>query len=151
VLIVTTDHSTEHTTEVDIGHHAATPQTFWSRFHGWRRSRPFWGGLWTIVAGVEILLTELAPLPIVIHIGLTGLAGFAVPVLMILCGLMLWFAPQPRIFYASLILLLSLASWITSNLGGFIVGMLVGLVGGALAFTWTTAPRTKAPPPDAPL
>ena len=72
-----------------------------------------------------------------IHFGVVNLIGDAVPIVIILCGLMLWFAPQPRAFYASLILLLSLASFLTSNLGGFVLGMLVGLVGGSLALSWT--------------
>src|SRR4029453_9513167 len=123
----------------EVGHHqAASPH----RFRTWRRTRPFWGALFAILGGAEILLTELAPLPVVIHIGLIGLVGFAVPVLMMLCGLMLWVAPHPRLFYASLILLLSLTSWILSNLGGFILGMVLGIVGGALALTWTSEPRS---------
>jgi hypothetical protein len=63
---------------------------------------------------------------------------------MMLCGILLLFTPQPRAFYASLVLLASLASWITSNLGGFIIGMLIGLTGGALALSWTTQPKTAA-------
>jgi hypothetical protein len=81
---------------------------------------------------------------VVVHFGIVGLIGFAVPILMILCGMMLWFAPHPRAFYASLILLLSLASWLTSNLGGFFLGMLVGLVGGSLALSWSPTKRTAA-------
>ena len=63
-----------------------------------------------------------------------------------LCGVLLLFAPNPRAFYASLILVLGLASWLTSNLGGFIIGMLQVLVGGALALSWTTTPRKPRRP-----
>jgi len=113
------------------------------RFRGWRRARPFWGALFAIIGGAEILLTETAPLGVVIHVGAAGLVGYAVPVVMMLCGLLLWFSPAPKAFYAALILLLSLASWLTSNLGGFILGMTLGIVGGALALTWSTAPRER--------
>lgn len=33
-------------------------------------------------------------------------------------------------------LVMSLATLITSNLGGFLLGLLLGLVGGSLAFAW---------------
>jgi hypothetical protein len=109
----------------------------YGKWRTWKRGRPFTGALLAILAGTEILLAYSAPLPVVLHFGIVSLLGFAVPIVMILCGIMLWFAPHPRAFYASLIILLSLASWITSNLGGFILGMLVGLVGGSLALSWS--------------
>jgi Family of unknown function (DUF6114) len=106
----------------------------------WRRSRPFWGGLLITLGGAEILTSERAPLRVVLHFGVGGLAGLLVPVIMVICGLLLLFNPQQRLFYSILAVLMSLASWATSNLGGFLVGMILGLVGGSLAFAWT--PRT---------
>ncbi|HUJ06052.1 MAG TPA: DUF6114 domain-containing protein [Streptosporangiaceae bacterium] len=105
-------------------------------FRRWRHTRPFLGGLLVTLGGVEILLSERAPLPLVIHIGLQGLAGYLVPLMLLLCGLLLLFNPVQRTFYSLLAVLLSLAAWVTSNLGGFFTGMLLGLVGGALAFAW---------------
>jgi hypothetical protein len=115
----------------------------WRAFRAWRRRRPFWGAVLAILGGVEIFLTETAPISVVVHFGLVGQIGFAVPILVVLCGVLLLFAPNPRAFYASLILVLGLASWLTSNLGGFFLGMLLVLVGGALALSWTTTPRSK--------
>jgi hypothetical protein len=106
-------------------------------FRDWRRTRPFWGALLITVGGAEILITEWAPFRVVLHIGLQGLAGYLLPAVMVLCGLLLWFSPAQRTFYSVLCVLLSLATWVTSNLGGFVVGMLLGLVGGSLAFGWT--------------
>jgi uncharacterized protein DUF6114 len=103
-----------------------------------------------ILGGVEIFYTETAPISVVVHFGLVGQLGFAVPILVVLCGVLLLFEPQPRAFYASLILLLGLASWLTSNLGGFFLGMLLVLIGGALALSWTTAPKkARRGPTDA--
>jgi len=119
---------------------------------GWRRSRPFWAGLLLTLAGVEILLTELAPLPVVIHLGVQGLAGFLVPVIIILCGQLMWWSPGQRLFYSIMALIMSLAAWVTSNLGGFFVGILLGLVGGSLAFAWNDPRKPKhstATEPDA--
>jgi hypothetical protein len=105
-------------------------------FRGWRHSRPFWGGLLVLLGGGEILLTYRAPFGLVVHFGLYGLAGFLVPALLAVLGLLILFDPQHRTFYAVLAVLASLGTWLTSNLGGFFIGMLLGLVGGSLAFGW---------------
>ena len=83
-------------------------------------------------------MSEQAPLPVVTHIGIQGMAGYLIPTFLALCGVLLWLNPIDRVIYSFLALFLALGSWITSNLGGFFVGMLVGVVGGALAFAWTT-------------
>ncbi|WP_205862097.1 DUF6114 domain-containing protein [Planosporangium thailandense] len=108
--------------------------------HGWRtwrRSRPFWGGLLLTAAGVEILGSVRAPLPVVLHVGPLGLAAYLAPTVMVVCGLLVWFNPRQRMFYSIVGVLMALASWLTSNLGGFFVGLLLGMIGGSLAFAWT--------------
>lgn len=119
----------------------------------WRHSRPFWGGLFVILGGALTILTERAPLPLVVHIGIQGVAGYLVPIVIVLCGILLWFNPAQRTFYSILAILLALGSWITSNLGGFFIGMMLGLVGGSLAFAWEPResrshprPVTRSPP-----
>lgn len=104
----------------------------------WRRTRPFWGGLLVIVAASEMLVSERDPLPVVTHIGIQGLAGYLIPTFILLCGVLLWSIPNAWIYYSLLAILLGLGSWITSNLGGFFIGMLIDVIGGALAFAWTT-------------
>ncbi|MEE1824782.1 DUF6114 domain-containing protein [Streptomyces sp. BE20] len=103
---------------------------------GWRGRRPFWGGLLVLLGGTEILFTLRAPLPVVLHIGLQGLAGYLVPSVMTLCGLLILFNPAQRLFYSIVAVLASLGSWLTSNLGGFLIGMLLGVVGSCLTFGW---------------
>jgi Family of unknown function (DUF6114) len=105
-------------------------------FRIWRRTRPFWGGLLVTGGAGEILMSEHGPISLVIHIGIQGLAGYLIPVMMLLCGVLLWFNPAQRAFYSLLSIVLALGSWITSNLGGFFIGMLLGIVGGALAVAW---------------
>jgi Family of unknown function (DUF6114) len=111
----------------------------WRAWRRWRRGRPFLGGLLIALGGAEILLTERVPLRVILHIGPEGVAGYLLPAVMVLCGLLLWFTPEQRVFYSVLAVLLSLGTWITSNLGGFIVGLALGVIGGSLAFGW--APR----------
>ncbi|MFG2786458.1 DUF6114 domain-containing protein [Streptomyces sp. NPDC048419] len=105
-------------------------------FRQWRARRPFWGGLLLALGGAEILLTEKASLKVVMHIGMQGLAGYLLPVVMLLCGLLTLFSPSQRIFYSIIGILTSLGTWVTSNLGGFFVGLLLGAVGSCLAFGW---------------
>ena len=85
------------------------------------------------------MLSEHGPLDVVIHVGMQGLAGYLVPVMLLLCGILLWFTPAQRPFYSLFAIVLSLGSWLTSNLGGFFLGMALGLVGGTLAFAWSTS------------
>ncbi|MBL1103667.1 hypothetical protein JK361_03455 [Streptomyces sp. 5-8] len=105
-------------------------------FRGWRARRPFWGGLLLTLAGGEILLTEKASLKVVLHIGMQGLAGYLLPGLMVLLGLLILFNPSQRLFYSITGVLLSLGTWLTSNLGGFFLGLLLGVIGSCLAFGW---------------
>jgi hypothetical protein len=105
-------------------------------FRRWRARRPFWGGLLLALGGAEILLTEKASLKVVMHIGMQGLAGYLLPVVMVLCGLLTLFSPSQRLFYSIIGVLASLGSWITSNLGGFFIGLLLGVVGSCLVFGW---------------
>lgn len=121
---------------------AAAPQRPRRSFKAWRGRRPFWGGLLTTLAGAEILVTEKAPLPVVLHVGMMGLAAYLVPSVLVLCGLLLLFNPSQRLFYSILAILATLATWVTSNLGGFLIGMLLGLIGSSLAFGW--APEQPA-------
>jgi Family of unknown function (DUF6114) len=85
-----------------------------------------------------MLVSEQAPLPAVTNIGIQGPGGYVIPRFLLICGLLLWLTPIARIFHSLLAILLALASWITSDLGGLFLGMLLGVVGGALAFAWRT-------------
>ncbi|WP_234384470.1 DUF6114 domain-containing protein [Streptomyces sp. MMG1121] len=105
-------------------------------FSGWRARRPFWGGLLLALGGGEILLTEKASLKVVMHIGMQGLAGYLLPTVMVILGLLILFNPSQRLFYSVIGVLLSLGTWLTSNLGGFFVGLLLGATGSCLTFGW---------------
>ncbi|MFF4396324.1 DUF6114 domain-containing protein [Streptomyces sp. NPDC001480] len=107
-----------------------------ARFRQWRGGRPFVGGLLLVLGGAEILVTMKAPLPVILHVGMQGLAGYLLPTLMLILGLLILFSPAQRIFYSITGVLLSLGSWMTSNLGGFIVGLVLGVTGSCLTFGW---------------
>ncbi|WP_329259944.1 DUF6114 domain-containing protein [Streptomyces sp. NBC_01478] len=112
------------------------PQGNGPAFRRWRARRPFWGGLLLTLGGAEILLTEKVSLKVAMHIGMQGLSGYLLPVMMMLCGLLVLFSPGQRLFYSIVGILCSLGSWVTSNLGGFFIGLLLGIVGSCMTFGW---------------
>lgn len=120
-------------------------------FRMWRRSRPFWGGLLLILAGLEMvaipLLSVLAhtSVKVVIYIGIGGVFGVLIGGLLVACGLLVWFHPAQRVFYAIAGVLLAVVSFIATNLGGFFVGMLLGVTGGSLSFGWAPVAGGQRP------
>lgn len=64
-------------------------------------------------------------------------------------GPLLWFLPEQRVMLGIAIVLLALASFVYSNLGGFLIGMLLSIIGGSLGFAWTPS-ATKRPTPPHP-
>ncbi|KAA9381595.1 hypothetical protein F5972_01820 [Microbispora cellulosiformans] len=118
----------------------------------WRRSRPFWGGLLVLIAGLELLSIPFATkaLPLVIQSGTVG-ATYLIALVLVILGLMIWLQPGQRAFLGVVAVLVSIASFVYANLGGFLVGMLLGLVGGALAVAWApeeTAPHASGTPAE---
>jgi len=112
-------------------------------FRRWRRTRPFWGGFLVLLAGIELLLIPLSGIfihgavKLVVYIGIGGVFGVLLGALLIACGLLLWLNPAHRTFYAIAGVLLAVLSFIASNLGGFFIGMLLGIIGGSMGFGWT--------------
>lgn len=114
------------------------------RLRAWRRTRPFWGGLLVILGGTELLLVPLSPLTVLVSLGLGGIAAIGIGIALIAAGLFLWLLPQTRAYVSVHALLLSVLSFVATNLGGFLVGMLLGIAGSALAFGWTPLPDPEA-------
>lgn len=104
-------------------------------FREWRRSRPFWAGLWSILAGLFIMAGPLSAFKVIFIAGVV-VVGILVGVLVSIFGLFLWFAPAQRHFFGVLIVLASIVSFFTSDFGGFVLGMLLGMIGGSMGFAW---------------
>ncbi|MEU9043514.1 MULTISPECIES: DUF6114 domain-containing protein [unclassified Kitasatospora] len=120
----------------------------WRHFRDFRRTRPFWGGLLAMIAGVPILYFPYAHLTfggLTIAMSTTAGAGsLIIGVLMIILGLTAWFQPAVRVFSGIATILLTLVSIPVSNLAGFGLSLLPGLIGGGLMVSWAPMPEPKA-------
>ncbi|MDQ0932721.1 DUF6114 domain-containing protein [Streptomyces turgidiscabies] len=110
------------------------------QFRAWRGTRPFWAGLLVMIGGVPIMYFPYAHLTIgqlTVRMSTTAGAGsLIIGVLLVVLGVSLWFQKHVRTFGGTAAILLGLVSLPVSNFGGFIVGFVLALVGGALAIAW---------------
>lgn len=122
-------------------------------FRRWRRLRPFWGGLFLILASIELFLSSNLDLGnLELHLGPQGFLSYVIPVMLLLCGILVWATPANRAFYGIIGLLVTTYSFVGLNFGGFLVGLLLGILGGALTLAWSparTAPATAGSPQGA--
>ncbi|MGQ0467025.1 MAG: DUF6114 domain-containing protein [Sporichthyaceae bacterium] len=107
-----------------------------SAFGRFRRTRPFWAGLLVLVAGVELAILPLGPTDTLIRAGASAAAGLACALLLLLMGAVILALPSQRIVAGIVAVAAALASFVLSNLGGFAVGMLLGVLGGSMAVGW---------------
>ncbi|MEU6097917.1 DUF6114 domain-containing protein [Streptomyces sp. NPDC047079] len=121
----------------------AVPGQFTRRrlqFRAWRGTRPFWAGLFVLLSGFPIIYFPYAHLQLG-HLTLAmattaGAGSLIIGVLLIVLGISLWFQKHIRTFAGVAAILLGLVSLPVSNFGGFVVGFLLALVGGAMAVSW---------------
>ncbi|MFD6278170.1 DUF6114 domain-containing protein [Streptomyces sp. NPDC060209] len=112
-------------------------------FRTWRGNRPFWAGLFTILGGLPIAYFPYANM----HLGnmtiamstTAGAGSLIIGVLLITLGLTMWFHHIVRVFAGVAAILLALISIPVANIGGFIVGFVFSLLGGALSIAWAPA------------
>jgi hypothetical protein len=109
-------------------------------FRAFRRSRPFWAGLFTILGGLEIFVLPLSPIASLVLLGVAGVSSIVTGILLMVLGAFMWFSPANRTLAGVLTIIFALTSFVTSNLGGLVVGMVLGIVGGALCLAWTDRP-----------
>ncbi|MFE3686279.1 DUF6114 domain-containing protein [Streptomyces sp. NPDC059095] len=115
---------------------------------GWRRTRPFWAGLFLLLGGVELLVVPLSPLTILVSLGLGGIAAIGIGLALVAAGLFLWLLPHTRHYVSINALILSVLSFAATNLGGFLIGMALGITGSAMGFGWTPKEQPGARVPN---
>ncbi|MGW3496050.1 DUF6114 domain-containing protein [Streptomyces sp. NPDC001020] len=109
-------------------------------FRDWRGTRPFWAGLFVLLGGFPIMYFPYANLQLG-HLTLAmsttaGAGSLIIGVLLVVLGVSLWFQRHVRTFAGVAAILLALVSIPVSNFGGFVVGFLLALIGGAMAVAW---------------
>lgn len=105
------------------------------RFKNWRSRRPFLGGTVCIISGLIILwvpskLYEIAAAP-----GSIIVVGFLLGGLTLLAGVLSYFMPKLSSLLGVLAIFTSILS-IMGALGGFLIGTLLGIIGGSLMIAW---------------
>ncbi|MEV3988975.1 DUF6114 domain-containing protein [Streptomyces sp. NPDC049837] len=122
--------------------------TYWRlRFRAWRGNRPFWGGLFTMIGGVPIAYLPYADMRLgnmTIAMATTAGAGsLIIGVLLVTLGLTMWFHSVVRVFAGVAAIVLALVSLPVANIGGFLIGFLFALIGGALSASWAPGEPAK--------
>ena len=125
----------------------ATKQSRWKRFKHWRKRRPFAGGLLLILSGIAIaapayITVRISDLLVMIST-VSGVSTLLIGAALIMFGLGSWFRQETSTYLGVLSILVAIIALPTSNLGGFLIGSLLGIIGGALAFAWQPQDRQK--------
>lgn len=129
---------TDITATTDLVGEAGRATRAWRGFARFRRTRPFWGAL-TLALGAYFVAQPLlggtfafyttvgvrSITPLLLAGGMAAAAGIALVL------------PAQRHFPAIIAMMLSIASLPLANLGGWLVGMVLGITGAGLVFAWT--------------
>lgn len=101
----------------------------------WKSSRPFWGATLTLLAGLLILYIPVQLYAIAFAPGSFAFVGLLFGGLIVLIGVMTYIYPPFSTVFGVITIFLSVLS-IMGALGGFFVGTILGILGGALAIGW---------------
>jgi hypothetical protein len=106
-------------------------------FRAWRRRRPLIGGILLVLSGIEMFFSGQLDLGnIKIQMGFEGFQATVIPALMAVLGILIIVTPAQRMFFGIFALILAVYSLVGVNVGGFILGMLLGAVGGVIVVAW---------------
>ena len=127
----------------------APKESWWQRFKHWRKRRPFAGGLLLILSGIVIaapayITVRISDLLVMIST-VSGVSTLLIGAALIMFGFGSWFRQETSSYLGVLAILVAIIALPTTNLGGFVIGSLLGIIGGALAFAWQPQERQKSP------
>lgn len=131
------------TTTTDVRRQARPLAAAWRWFAAFRRTRPFWGALWLALGGFVVIRVNDYPVGMVLGGGFSRSGGYILGGAMVLFGLVAWFSPLYARLVGLLGVLAALAAFVASNLGGFLVGTVLGIIGGAMVWGWGEKPARK--------
>lgn len=130
--------STEH-----LGPNRRVPGTGAVRwFRAFRRTRPFWGALWLALGGIVVVKLNSYPMGMAMAGGFNRSAGYILGGAMVLFAVVGLASPLYARLVGVLGVLAAMAAFIGSNFGGFLVGTVLGILGGSMIWGWgELAPR----------
>lgn len=102
-------------------------------------SRPACAVCCLLASGALVLLLPSSRLTVLAAPGVAGATGLLVGTLLLATGVVLAIAPCQHTMCGMAGIVLALISFVTPSLGGLVVGMLLGLTGGAFALAWEPA------------
>lgn len=102
--------------------------------------RPAGAALIVLTSAVEMASFPLGRPAYLTLQGSSGAVALAVSAGLAVCAGHMWFTPVRAARSGWAAIALGALSYPLANLGGFLVGMLLALLGGALAVAWRTAP-----------
>ncbi|WP_293819948.1 DUF6114 domain-containing protein [uncultured Corynebacterium sp.] len=118
-----------------------------ARFAEWRRNRPFVPGLLVLLSGVVIMTPAYLTLRIsdllVMISTLSGVSTLFLGAAQIMFALGIWLKPATAPYLGVFAILVSLVALPASNIGGFLLGSLLGIFGGAFALAWESGERSE--------
>ncbi|MEV6774633.1 DUF6114 domain-containing protein [Streptomyces syringium] len=109
------------------------------------RDRPAAAGFALLAAGAEIGCFPLGQPSYLALQGLGGAAALCIAVALVTCAVHVWLHPARAARSGWAAIAAGILSYPFANLGGFFVGMLLALLGGALAVAWRVAPAPPTP------
>lgn len=111
-------------------------------FDDLRSTRPLLGGALLVLAGAEIIWADGQSLALVWSAA-SGSTPFLLGSVLVLFGLLAWVTPLYSPMIGLLAQAVAVLAFVAANLGGFVVGSLLGVVGGALVFAWRVEPEVE--------
>lgn len=107
----------------------------------WRSKRPLVGSIILALGGWFVMKPMVgASFQMVVHMGMRGASPYLLGGGMMVAALMGVVAPSQRHFPAIMAMACSVLSLPFANLGGWLIGMVLGIIGSGMVFAW--APYT---------
>lgn len=94
-----------------------------------------------ILAGVEMVAIAQLPVELMLYLGVGSVSTLIFSGMLVVLGLVTWFTPNQHVVTGSFAGFIALGALVLSNLGGLVIGTLLALVGGGLAFAWRPVAR----------
>ncbi|TCP20300.1 hypothetical protein EV207_15318 [Scopulibacillus darangshiensis] len=105
------------------------------KFKLWKNNRPFWGATLTVLSALLVLYIPLQLYAIAFVPGSFVFIGLLFGGLILILGVLAYIYPQFSTVFGVITIFLSVLS-VMGALGGFLIGTILGIIGGAMCIGW---------------